>query len=150
MDKTGHRVPEQPVRECWARQVYIWFFLHIRSHIIRPLHPGLLLLLGHGNPSWNLVGSAPLPSFNTNDTESSSLMHNNAVLGGGGRQCAIEITSISLTGAHSALLLFQWGLKNKGESVFVAMNAVQALKTKIGLAVANESMWPLAFIFYKR
>jgi len=43
-------------------------------------------------------------------------MHNNAVLGEDGRQCVREISSISLTGAHSALLLLQSGLENKEDS----------------------------------
>lgn len=54
-------------------------FLHARFHIIGPIHPGLLLPPGHGNPSWNLVGSVPLPSFNTNDTDY-LYMHTNSPL----------------------------------------------------------------------
>lgn len=61
----------------------------------------------------------------------------------GGRQCAIEITSISLTGAHSVLMLYQSVLENKGESFkkkkSYCSEIMGALKTKIGLAVANES-----------
>lgn len=48
-------------------------------------------------------------------------MYNNAGLEEGGRQCAIEITSISLKGAHSALLLLLRRLQN-GKSLFVAVN----------------------------
>lgn len=115
--------------------IFSHFFLHARSHIIRPLHPGLLLLLGHGNPSCNLVQALfhyPLLKLMT---LSFSLMYNNAGLEEGGRQCAIEITSISLTGAHSALPV----RAKKWEVAFCCSEAMKAFKTKIGLAVTNES-----------
>lgn len=45
----------KPQNNLWRSKQHVFIFsrclLHTRSHIIRPLHQGLLLLLGHGNPS---------------------------------------------------------------------------------------------------
>lgn len=73
-----------------------------------------------------------------------------------GRQCAIEITSISLTGAHLALQLFQkirrmggrrgWEGVRGGGFCFPCTEATQTLGTKTQLAADDESAWPLAFM----
>lgn len=67
-------------------------------------------------------------------TQSFPLMYNNAGLGVGG-QCAVEITSISLTGAHSAPPV----RARKWEVAFCCREAMKAFNTQIGLAVTNES-----------
>lgn len=118
--------------------------IQTRSHIIRPFHSELPHILGHGNLTWNSVGSVLLASFNTNDTASSSLMHNIVVLKEGGRHCSTEITSISLTAAHSALLLLQRRPKRYRWVCFCSNESVQALQSEIGLEIASGSRWPLA------